>query len=52
MKCGRKLDALQTVCEKFNLSLDEAAYMGDDINDLPLIGKTGFLALRPTRVAM
>ena len=42
MKCGRKLDALHTVCEKFNLSLDEAAYMGDDINDLPLIGKTGY----------
>ena len=23
MKCGRKLDALHTVCKKFNLSLDE-----------------------------
>ena len=42
MKCGRKLDAIHTICEQFNLSPDEVAYMGDDINDLPLAGKTGF----------
>lgn len=42
MKCGKKIDALHAICEKFNLSADEVAYMGDDINDFPLIGKVGY----------
>ena len=37
-----KLPVLQNLCQKLNLSLSEVAYMGDDLNDLPLLKVVGF----------
>ena len=37
-----KLAVAKALCEKYNLSLDEIAYVGDDINDLELIKSVGF----------
>ena len=31
--CSRKLLAMQQLCSEIGLSLDEVAYMGDDLND-------------------
>lgn len=39
-----KLKDLQTLCEDLNITLDEVAYIGDDINDLPAIENVGFSA--------
>jgi len=36
-----KLSKLDELAGKYNLSYDEIAYMGDDINDLPIINKVG-----------
>ena len=32
--CSRKLLAMQQLCSEIGLSLDEVAYMGDDLNDV------------------
>ena len=37
-----KLKALKELCDVYHISLDEAAYMGDDIFDLPAIEACGF----------
>ena len=37
-----KLAVAKELCEKYNLSLNEIAYVGDDINDLELIKEIGF----------
>ena len=37
-----KLAVAKVLCEKYNLSLDEIVYIGDDINDLELIKAVGF----------
>lgn len=42
MKVSHKVEALGSVLEKFHLSWDEAAYMGDDLNDLPLFSRVGW----------
>lgn len=39
-----KVSGLQTFCELHNINLDEVAYLGDDMNDFPLIGRTGLFA--------
>jgi len=36
-----KAAALEEILTKYNLSWDEAAFMGDDLNDLPLFGRVG-----------
>lgn len=40
--CKDKLSVANELCDKYNLSLDEVAYVGDDINDLELIKSVGF----------
>lgn len=39
-----KLDILQGWCDKTNLSLDEVAFVGDDLNDLPVMEVVGLSA--------
>lgn len=36
-----KLSALKELCERLNLSLSQVAYVGDDINDLPVMQAVG-----------
>ena len=36
-----KLTQLQQLCEQLKLSLEEVAYMGDDVNDLPCLKAVG-----------
>ena len=36
--------ALQTLADKYNLSLEEVAFMGDDLNDLPALLAAGLSA--------
>ncbi len=36
--------ALRRVCERFDVSLDEVLYIGDDINDLPAMEIVGYTA--------
>ncbi len=40
---GDKLDALQDVMEQLNVSCEEIAYIGDDLNDLPIMKKVGMV---------
>lgn len=35
--------ALQRILEHFSVQPDQVAYMGDDLNDLPMIGRVGVL---------
>ena len=37
-----KLSSLQNLCDKYNISLNETAYIGDDIYDIPAIVASGF----------
>ena len=36
-----KLTVLENLCQKLDLSLDRVAYMGDDLNDLPVLKAVG-----------
>lgn len=36
-----KLDAVKGLCQKYNISLEEIAYIGDDLNDIPLLKSVG-----------
>lgn len=36
-----KLEVTKRLIKKYNLSFDEIAYIGDDINDLPVLEKVG-----------
>ena len=40
-----KLNRLETICHKKNISLNDVAYIGDDINDVEVLNKVGFSAL-------
>lgn len=37
-----KMSVVKMLCEKYGLTLDEVAYIGDDINDIEVIKKVGF----------
>lgn len=39
-----KVKAMESLLEKYGLSWEEAAYMGDDLNDLPLLERAVFSA--------
>lgn len=41
---GGKLDAAKDICSKLNISLNEVAYIGDDINCFELLGAVGYAA--------
>lgn len=36
-----KLSTLKQLCQKLNITLSQVAYMGDDINDLPVLKSVG-----------
>ncbi|MBU3010929.1 HAD-IIIA family hydrolase [Polaribacter vadi] len=36
-----KVDVVQNLCKELNISLEEVAYIGDDINDYSLLQKVG-----------
>ena len=40
--CADKLEALKKICSERNISLQNVAYIGDDINDLEVISNVGF----------
>ena len=37
-----KLSILNNLCHQLNLSLSQVAYMGDDLNDLPILKAVGY----------
>ena len=39
-----KVPRLRAFCEEVGVSLSQVAYMGDDLNDLPVLAKVGFAA--------
>ena len=43
-KHGGKLNAVLEICEKENISIDEVAYIGDDINCFELLSRVGLAA--------
>lgn len=36
-----KLDAAQEICQQLGITLDEVCFVGDDVNDIPLLEKVG-----------
>lgn len=40
--CKDKVAAVKALCEKYNISLENVAYIGDDINDLDVIKMVGY----------
>lgn len=40
--CKDKVAAVKTLCEKYNISMENVAYIGDDINDLDVIKIVGY----------
>jgi 3-deoxy-D-manno-octulosonate 8-phosphate phosphatase (KDO 8-P phosphatase) len=36
-----KLNVLENLCHKLNITLEEVAYMGDDLNDIPVLQAVG-----------
>lgn len=44
MGVKNKLNVAHELCEKYNVRLSEVAYIGDDINDIPLLRAVGFAA--------
>ncbi|MDG2208992.1 MAG: HAD hydrolase family protein [Flavobacteriales bacterium] len=39
-----KMAIMQNICDKMNIGLDQVAYMGDDMPDLPLLRAVGLAA--------
>jgi YrbI family 3-deoxy-D-manno-octulosonate 8-phosphate phosphatase len=39
-----KLELTRSLCEKYKITLNEVAYIGDDINDIPMLAAVGFSA--------
>lgn len=39
-----KLSFIKNLCKKLNITLDEVAYIGDDINDIELLESVGYKA--------
>lgn len=44
MGTWEKLDFVKNICKELNISLDEVAYIGDDINDFELLSAVGYPA--------
>ncbi len=42
-----KLKRMQYICQTLEITLEEVAYIGDDLNDLDLLKAVGFSALPP-----
>lgn len=41
----KKLERIKELCEKLNITLEEVAYIGDDINDLEILSAVGLSAM-------
>ena len=41
MGSHNKMEVLEGICERMNITFDEVAYMGDDLPDLPVLRKVG-----------
>ena len=39
-----KVEIVESICTELNISLQDCAFIGDDINDLSLLQKVGFSA--------
>ncbi len=46
-----KLEAAKLICGELDISLDEVSYVGDDVNDLDLLGAVGLPACPANAVA-
>jgi YrbI family 3-deoxy-D-manno-octulosonate 8-phosphate phosphatase len=44
---NEKLKRLKEICSELNISLDEVAYIGDDVNDLDVLKSVGLSAMPP-----
>ena len=44
MGTWKKLEFVQNICKDLNISLNEVAYIGDDINDIELLKSVGYKA--------
>ena len=44
---NEKLKRLKEVCAELDITLDEVAYIGDDVNDLDVLRAVGFSAMPP-----
>ena len=44
---NEKLKRLKEVCKELNITLDEVAYIGDDVNDLDVLQAVGISAMPP-----
>ena len=44
---NKKLKRLKEVCSELNITLDEVAYLGDDINDLEVLRAVGISGMPP-----
>ena len=42
-----KLNRMHEICKELDISLSQVAYIGDDINDLPLLEEVGLSAMPP-----
>lgn len=42
---SHKLDTIKSLCEKLHISIDNLAYIGDDINDIEVLETVGFSAV-------
>lgn len=40
--CANKAEAMDLISQKYNINLEEIAYIGDDLNDIPAMKKSGF----------
>ena len=50
MGSHNKMEVLKGICQRMNLKIEEVAYMGDDLPDLPVLRKVG-LACCPADAA-
>ncbi len=42
---SNKLELAKSICKNLNITLNEVAFIGDDINDIELLSKVGFSAV-------
>ncbi|MDE5844186.1 MAG: HAD-IIIA family hydrolase [Muribaculaceae bacterium] len=47
-----KLEVANKLCEELKISLDDVAYIGDDLGDLELLGKVGFSGAPSNAIAL
>ena len=42
--CHDKIKAAQKFCDKYNFTFNDLCFIGDDVNDIPLLNKVGLAA--------